>query len=87
MKIVDTRHQDDESATANQREVARLRKLNARVMRVLIALVILTWAANIWFVLFAHVPEEPRGRPYRCVVAVALPVVVPAITAPAAVGI
>jgi hypothetical protein len=55
MKTTDVRPQDEERDNAVQKELARAKKVNAILMRVLIALTILAGAQE----LFAPTPQQP----------------------------
>jgi hypothetical protein len=79
MKTTDIRHQHDENGSAVQKELARARKVRAILMRVLMALTILTW---ILVAFFAPVPQQPRKQPYGCLLAVAVAVAAPETATP-----
>jgi hypothetical protein len=61
LKATYIKHRDDEKDSANQKALARAKNLNAILMRVLMALTIILWAA-ILVSFFVPVPQQ-SGRP------------------------
>jgi len=62
LKATYTKHQDDEKDSANQRALARAKKVSAILMHVLIALTILLWA-GILVSFFVPVPQQSGKLP------------------------